>query len=52
MYFYSGRMTAEDAAIHKLIAEFMSFSTQLERYLQKGKPLTTLQLESLSLTVS
>ena len=49
---YSGRMTEEDAATHKLIAEFMSVSTQLERYLQEGKSLTTLQLESLSLTVS
>jgi hypothetical protein len=49
---YSGRMTEEDAAIHKLIAQFMSVSSQLETYLQEGKPLTTLQLESLSLTVS
>ena len=50
---YSGRMTEEDAATHnKLIAEFMSVSTQLERYLQEGKSLTTVQLESLSLTVS
>jgi len=44
-------MTEEDAAT-ELIAEFMSVSTQLERYLQEGKSLTTLQLESLSLTVS
>ena len=49
---YSGRMTEEDAATHELIAEFMSVSTQLERYLQEGKSLTTVQLESLSLTVS
>jgi len=49
---YSGRMIEEDAATHELIAEFMSVSTQLERYLQEGKSLTTLQLESLSLTVS
>jgi hypothetical protein len=49
---YSGRMTEQEAATHNLIAEFMSVSTQLERYLQEGKSLTTLQLESLSLTVS
>jgi hypothetical protein len=49
---YSNRMTEEDVEIHKLIAEFMSVSTQLERYLQEGKPLSILQLESLSLTVS
>ena len=45
-------MTEEDEAIQKLIAQFMSVSTTLERYLEEGKPLTTLQLESLSVTVS
>jgi hypothetical protein len=35
----------------KLIAHFMSASAPLERYLQQGKPLTALQLESISLTI-
>ncbi|HSF65965.1 MAG TPA: hypothetical protein VLA67_00890 [Nitrospiraceae bacterium] len=38
-------MTEEDVAAHKLIAQFMSVSTKLEKYLQEGKPLTPLQLE-------
>lgn len=49
---YSDSMTEEDVAAHKLIAQFMSVSTKLEKYLQEVKPLTPLQLESISLTIS
>jgi hypothetical protein len=48
---YSDRMTGE-LETQKLIANFMAASNELERYLQDGKPLTPLQLESLSVAVS
>jgi hypothetical protein len=48
---YSDHMTDEESETQKLIAAFMSASAPLERYLQEGRPLTALQLESISLTV-
>ncbi len=48
---YSDRMTDEESETQKLIAHFMSVSAPLERYLQEGRPLTALQLESISLAV-
>ena len=44
-------MTDEESETQKLIAHFMSASAPLERYLQEARPLTDLQLESISLTV-
>jgi hypothetical protein len=44
-------MSDEELEPHKLIAHFMSASAPLERYLQQGRPLTALQLESISLTI-
>jgi hypothetical protein len=41
----------EEVETQKLIAHFMSASAPLERYLQQGRPLTALQLESISLTI-
>lgn len=37
---------------HRLLANFMSASSPIEKYLQEGGPLTVLELESLSLTIS
>jgi hypothetical protein len=36
----------------EVIAQFLSTSSRLEKYLQDGKPLTMQQLESLSVAVS
>jgi len=38
--------------IQQAIAAFMSGSSPIERYLQEQRPLTDLQLQSVSLTVS
>jgi hypothetical protein len=44
---YGDHVNGAEIETQKLIAHFMSASAQLERYLQQGKPLTALQLESL-----
>lgn len=36
---------------HRIIADFMKASTPIEQHLQLGRPLATLQLDSISLTV-
>jgi hypothetical protein len=41
----------ENPDVFKIIADFMASSAPLERYLQEGRPLTHLQLESITLTV-
>src|ERR671910_30479 len=48
---YGDHVNGEEIETQKLIAHFMSASAPLERYLQQGKPLTALQLESISLTI-
>ena len=45
-------MGTEPIQIRRLIANLMSASTPIEAYLQQGKPLTPLDLDSLSLTIS
>ena len=37
--------------IHQLIADFLAVSSPLEAYLEQGKPLTKLELQSITLTV-
>ena len=37
---------------HRLLANFMSASTPIEKYLQENGPLTVQELDSLSLTIS
>ena len=49
---YNCRMKHKDMKIEKIIARFLSFSTSVEKYLQRQGPLTPLQLRSISLTVS
>ena len=44
-------MADEDLPTHRLIANFMTASTPLEKHLQQGEPLTDLELQSLSLTI-
>ena len=41
----------DDMTIDRLIANFMTASTPLEKYLLKGQPLTALQLQSVSTTL-
>jgi hypothetical protein len=42
---------SEEAEAHHVIANFMSASAHLELYLEQQRPLTDLELESLSLTL-
>jgi hypothetical protein len=44
-------MTADKVEAHLVISNFMSASAQLELYLEQQRPLTDLELESLSLTL-
>ena len=43
---------SDDIDIQQAIATFMSGSTAIERYLQEQRPLTDLQLQSVSLTIA
>jgi hypothetical protein len=45
-------MDDESLLANQIIAQFMTASAPLEKYLQHGGALTDLQLESVSLTVS
>lgn len=47
---YSLSMTDEPKS-YQLIATFMTASTPLEQYLQQGRPLTDLEVGSVSITV-
>ena len=42
---------SEETVAHYVIANFMSASAHLELYLEQQRPLTDLELESLSLTL-
>jgi hypothetical protein len=42
----------EHLRIQHLVADFMGVSTKMERHLQQRGPLTQLQVESLTLTIS
>jgi len=48
---YSDRMADEDVTTQRLIANFMTASTPIEKYLQQGGQLTDLELQSISLTI-
>jgi hypothetical protein len=53
---YSDRMARKLAVektlpIHQLIADFLAVSSPLEAFLQQRKPLTNLELQSITLTV-
>ena len=45
-------MTLKDKEVQRMIADFMKASAPLETYLQQRGPLTPLQIESITLTVS
>ena len=47
---YSGCM-APELTPHQLIANLMTASTPLEKYLQDGGPLTDLEVESIAVTL-
>jgi len=49
---YEVYMATDTIRIHRLIAEFMSASSPVEKYLQQGRPLTAQEFDSLSLTIS
>ena len=46
------KMSDYDVASQRIIATFMSGSSPMEQYLQEQRPLTDLQLQSLSLTIA
>ncbi len=49
---YSDRMAEEeDVTTRRLIANFITASTPVEKYLQQGGRLTDLELQSISLTI-
>ena len=48
---YSKCMTDDKVEAHLLISNFMSASAPLELYLEQQRPLTDLELQSLSLTL-